>query len=379
MYIRSKLMYGLIYGLFLAPFVYLPAQAASSGIDSTTNTLPIAVDGQTAIMLSADTSGSSTPAPQVSFSGPITEGNTTIDISGNMTVGSSTATNNPWVKVYGLSSFGKTTDTKSNIDLTVYGQSDFEGGAGIGLNATGTGANIWLDPTGKSAFNGYMAIGNTTDTQSNIDLTVYGQSDFEGGAGIGLNAAGTGANIWLDPTGKSAFNGYMAIGNTTDTKSNIDLTVYGQSDFEGGAGIGLNAAGTGAATWLDPKGTASFGGTVTCAGGCSSTSDMRLKTSIKPLALSGIDTVVKLVPVTFEWKDPTDSGMKGEQIGFIAQEVQKVVPDVVVTANDKAKTLSLKYDNLIPVLTKAIQEQQLLIQKEQTEIDALKQQLAMTR
>jgi endosialidase-like protein len=48
--------------------------------------------------------------------------------------------------------------------------------------------------------------------------------------------------------------------------------------------------------------------------------------------------------------------MKGRQIGFIAQDVQQVLPDVVLTANDADKTLGLKYDSLIPVLTKAIQE-----------------------
>jgi hypothetical protein len=86
------------------------------------------------------------------------------------------------------------------------------------------------------------------------------------------------------------------------------------------------------------------------------TSDRRHKTEIQPLAVDALDTVAKLKPVTFMWKDPADDGMKGREIGFIAQDVQTVLPDVVSTADDADKTLGLKYDSLIPVLTKAIQE-----------------------
>ena len=48
--------------------------------------------------------------------------------------------------------------------------------------------------------------------------------------------------------------------------------------------------------------------------------------------------------------------MKGLQIGFIAQEVEKVLPEVVLTEPNEEKTKGLKYNEIIPVLTKAIQE-----------------------
>jgi hypothetical protein len=97
-------------------------------------------------------------------------------------------------------------------------------------------------------------------------------------------------------------------------------------------------------------------GTVFATGGAGALSDRRHKTDIQPLSLDALDTVGQLKPVTFLWKDPTDDGMKGRQIGFIAQDVQTVLPDAVLTANDADKTLGLKYDALIPVLTKAIQQ-----------------------
>jgi hypothetical protein len=122
---------------------------------------------------------------------------------------------------------------------------------------------------------------------------------------------------------------------------------------------------------LTTAGSATFKGYVWFMGG-SSASDMRLKKDIQPLAVEGLDVVTKLKPVTFQWKNPKDENMKGEQIGFIAQDVKNIVPSLVLTSDDADKTLSLKYDQIIPILTKAIQEQQTEIAAQRTEIDALK-------
>lgn len=67
------------------------------------------------------------------------------------------------------------------------------------------------------------------------------------------------------------------------------------------------------------------------------------------------------------------SGLK--QVGFIVQEMKKLVPEVISgTEGDLAKgeTLGITYANLVPVLTKAIQEQQTIIQNQQIQIDELK-------
>ena len=62
-------------------------------------------------------------------------------------------------------------------------------------------------------------------------------------------------------------------------------------------------------------------------------------------------------------------------MGFIAQEIQKVLPMVVKEGEDKDKILSVNYISLIPVLTKAIQEQQTLIDAETKSKDEMKKQL----
>ena len=96
------------------------------------------------------------------------------------------------------------------------------------------------------------------------------------------------------------------------------------------------------------------------------TSDRRLKNNIKPMT-KAIDKVMALNPVSYNKKKSiSDSEYVIQENGFIAQELQKVMPKLVKVGTDKDKTLSVNYSGIIPVLTKAIQEQQ-------KEIEELKQ------
>jgi hypothetical protein len=53
--------------------------------------------------------------------------------------------------------------------------------------------------------------------------------------------------------------------------------------------------------------------------------------------------------------------MKGTQTGFIAQEVEKLLPSTVLTESNKEKTKGLKYNEFSSILTKAIQELKTLV------------------
>lgn len=116
------------------------------------------------------------------------------------------------------------------------------------------------------------------------------------------------------------------------------------------------------------------------------TSDERMKKNIQDISY-GLETIMKLRPVTYEWKDGVNGSNKN--IGFLAQEVQQVLPEAVVYAKmtdaekrelealglpipGQTDNYGIKYAELIPVLTKAIQEQQILIQELKSEIQLLK-------
>ena len=96
-------------------------------------------------------------------------------------------------------------------------------------------------------------------------------------------------------------------------------------------------------------------GTAYATGAAGSLSDKRDKKNIESLNV-GLNVVEKLHPVKFEWKNPIDAGMQGKQIGFIAQEVEKILPSIVMTENDSKQTKALKYNEFIPILVKALQE-----------------------
>ncbi len=102
------------------------------------------------------------------------------------------------------------------------------------------------------------------------------------------------------------------------------------------------------------------------------TSDARLKTNIQPLQNS-LDIIMKLNPVHYDKKNSIEStDYNKSENGFIAQEIQKVLPFVVKEGNDQDKILSVDYNSVIPVLTKGIQEQQLQIEAQQKQIDEMK-------
>jgi hypothetical protein len=102
---------------------------------------------------------------------------------------------------------------------------------------------------------------------------------------------------------------------------------------------------------------------------------LRLKTNIVGLNNS-LNVINKLNPVSYKKKDSiTSTQYNQEEMGFIAQEIQKVLPMVVKEGADKDKILSVNYISLIPLLTKAIQEQQTLIDAETKSKDEMKKQL----
>ena len=64
-----------------------------------------------------------------------------------------------------------------------------------------------------------------------------------------------------------------------------------------------------------------------------------------------------------------------EENGFIAQKIQKILPFIVTEGTDKNKLLSVDYNSFIPMLTKAIQEQQKQIEDQNSKIAAQQKQI----
>lgn len=99
-------------------------------------------------------------------------------------------------------------------------------------------------------------------------------------------------------------------------------------------------------------------------------SDKRFKDNIKSLG-QGLSSVMKLRPVSFTWNEKDPLGRSGKNdIGFIAQEVEDIYPQAVTT-DPTTGYKEVDYPRIVPLLTKSIQDQQALIEKQQSQIDAL--------
>jgi len=134
------------------------------------------------------------------------------------------------------------------------------------------------------------------------------------------------------------------------------------------------------------RGISQIYNTVYSVNGTIQTSDENLKSDVKPLNY-GIDEIMKLKPVSYYWKEEKINSLvvpqneKQLKLGLIAQEVEKIIPEVVyseswmqkseeeqgVFVKRKSELLGMNYEELLPLLVKAKQQQN-------EEINALKKE-----
>ncbi|WP_179320301.1 tail fiber domain-containing protein [Winogradskyella helgolandensis] len=163
-----------------------------------------------------------------------------------------------------------------------------------------------------------------------------------GKVGIGTSTPSTYLHITNGSDASYTNNsGYMVIGEVTGT--NI---VFDQNE--------IIARNNGAISTLFLQ---QDGGDVRVGGVVVHSSDRRLKKDITPLPY-GLETILELNPVEYNWKNREQDH---KSLGLIAQEVQPILENIVHIADDEDKTLSVSYTELIPVLIKAIKEQQEII------------------
>jgi len=98
-------------------------------------------------------------------------------------------------------------------------------------------------------------------------------------------------------------------------------------------------------------------------------SSIRFKENISPFD-NALSTIKALNPVTFTYKPELDhSIIKGKtHFGLIAEEVEKILPEVVGYEDDGITPRTIEYDELVPMLIKGMQEQQV-------QIDELKERI----
>ena len=122
--------------------------------------------------------------------------------------------------------------------------------------------------------------------------------------------------------------------------------------------------------WAEDDGV--FGGDVT-ATAFYYNSDKRLKDNIVSLGSESLAVIDKLNPVSFTWKE---DGVASQ--GFIAQEVEKIIPELVKT-NSETDMKSIQYANLTAVLTAGIKTQAAEIKTQKEKINNLETELEILK
>ena len=351
-------------------------------LTAVTGTAPVVSSGGTtpAISMAAATgsvNGYLTSADWTTFNNKTSNSGTVTSVGGTGTVSGLTLTGT--VTTSGNLTLGGTLSLTS-LDITT----------GLGFtpyNAT--------NPAGYTSNTGTVtSITAAADSGSGSAITTSGTLTFSGGTNVTTSVSGTTVTInstdqyvgTVTGTGTANYVSKWSSGsaqtNSLLRDDGIGLSVgdsadanytfyindqYGyKSNISVNAGVGFYATCAGVLTGTLFKGEASSGvvmtmlqnGTLEVTGDLiayGTPSDKRLKENIKPIE-KALDKVEKLEGVTFDWKE-NDKEVRQtwiHDIGFIAQDVQKVIPELVRENEDGL--LSMRHQGITPILVEAIKE-----------------------
>lgn len=272
--------------------------------------------------------------------------------------------------------FGPYASTKKKRSVAIgcraIAKEDFSTALGNGATASMSSATA-LGSSSSASKKGATAVGSAAMAFGQYSLAI-GSSMANGNYSI---AIGDGIEV--------TSYGSVAIGHNNRTKSGSEDTwVATDPLFVIGNGK-EDPYTTSDALIVYKNGNMTLNGNLT-GNGSSSSSDLRLKKDIQSLDGS-LDKVLKLRGVSFYWKSKEEmAAARGEdvnnmsygygeekQIGVIAQEIEEVVPELVVTDNEGFK--SVKYENITPLLIEAIKELKAEKDAQDKKIEALEAQL----
>lgn len=220
------------------------------------------------------------------------------------------------------------------------------------IETTAGGRTIWAENT-------HPGTGGSNGTG------VYGRS--VNGAGFGYGVVGDGGLRGVTGSSTGAYSGttFGVWGSATGSLG-TKMGVYG--DASGGAanyGVYCNGSGGYTGTWT-------------------LISDQKFKRDIVTVN-DALGLIIQLNPVSYQLKKddyPMMNFPEFRQYGFVAQELEKVIPLLVengthpgANKDEDIKLKSVNYIGMIPILTKAIQEQQQVIDDQKKQLEKMRAQI----
>jgi hypothetical protein len=237
-----------------------------------------------------------------------------------------------------------------------------DGKIGIGTSSP----DLRLDVSGTEEYMAIIQSSNADATVMKIDNTgsggrqwgfISGATNYAaGGVGFYIRDFDASSNrMSIDSSGNTTFTGTVTaptfIGALTGNASgsSATFTSTSQNSQFNSIGVGTAGSGTGGEIRATNEVTAYY------------SSDIALKTNIKPIS-NPLDKLLSLGGYNFDWKEKVirDRGgedgffVRKEDVGIIAQEIEKVIPEIVVTRKDGTK--AVKYEKIVPLLIESIKE-----------------------
>lgn len=273
--------------------------------------------------------------------------------------------------------YGGYFESKSTSGTSVYGLNTAASGTVYGVHgkviaASGPAAGVYGESNSNDlGIKGVYGLAKAGDG-------VYGLATGASGRGVhgySSSLSGQSFGVWGESNsaiGRGVF-GYAS------SPSGANYGVYGESNGTAGYGVyATNSKTTGYGLYCNSSNANGCGGNQAWY----NASDARLKDHVEDLdADSGLDAVMRLRPVRYRWKNA--AAAQKPQLGFLAQDVEKIFPELVGTGPDQEITTAdgkkqvienartMSYGQIVVPLVKAVQEQQAEIQRLRARLDAL--------
>jgi len=278
-----------------------------------------------------------------------------LDMSGNMNIAGSFRTGDGSLSA---PSHSFASDTDTGMYRITTNQLGMAAGGVLGFSMTSTAMSTIL----PYLFVGGMTAWNTTTPGTTKGFLHLGDASSTSNTGVGItwgardSSAGTTAQagIYVITDGTYGTKMYFATTNNYTTGAQMAMRIEHTGDVifsRGSVGIGTSPA-----YKLDVNGACH-------ASSFPTSSDARFKKNIKPI-LNSLDKINKLNGVVYEWNEFVHARRDGYElntpiIGVIAQDLEKVLPEVVSKWNlseDCTDARAVDYIRIIPVLIEAIKE-----------------------